>query len=134
PYFQLDDTPAAKPQLQLDLPASEYHNQITQNTHSYRGKLDWSDPEIAEEADLAFRPISAQQAAVTDPNRQLEISLRYDSAYTTLVFWAVEGKNYYCLEPWSAPRNALNSGIDLLTLAPGASQTMTVTFSAHLAA
>lgn len=131
PYFQLNDTPTAKPQLQLDLPASQYHNQITQTTHPYSGTLDWSDPEIAEEADIAFRPISAQQATVTDPSRQLKRSLQYDSAYTTLVFWAVKGKNYYCLEPWSAPRNALNSGTDLLTLAPGASQAMSVTFSAH---
>ena len=134
PYFQLNDTPTAKPQLQLDIPASQYHNQITQNTRAYNGSLDWSDPEIAEEADIAFRPISAQQAAVTDPGRQLKLSLHYDDAYTTLVFWAVKGKHYYCLEPWSAPRNALNSGTDLLTLASGATQTMTVTFSAHLLA
>ena len=132
PYFQLNDTPTAKPQLQLNLPARQYHNQITQTTRPYNGTLDWSDPEIAEEADIAFRPISAQQAAVTDPSRQLKLSLHYDDAYTTLVFWAVKGKHYYCLEPWSAPRNALNSGTDLLTLAPGETQSMTVTFSAHL--
>jgi galactose mutarotase-like enzyme len=126
PYFQLNATPTAKSQLQLNIPAAQYTDQISQRDHAYNGSLDWSSPEL----DLAFRPISAPSASVRDLERQVEIALSYDSPYSTLVFWAVAEKNYYCLEPWSAPRNALNTGIDLLTLAPGETQVLNVTLSA----
>lgn len=128
PYFQVEGTPAAKSQLQLEIPATQYTDHLTHTEQPYRGSLDWSVPEI----DIAFRPISAQQASIRDPKRQVQLSLEYDSAYTTLVFWTVEGKDYYCLEPWSAPRNALNTSVDLLNLAPGESQTLTVTFTAQI--
>ena len=127
PYFYLANASTqTKSQLQLEIPAKRYINQINQTEHEYTGSLDWNAPEL----DLAFRPISAQQTSAVDPTRQVRISIDYDSAYTTLVFWTVAEKNYYCLEPWSAPRNALNTGTDLLWLEPGQTRTMTVTFDA----
>jgi galactose mutarotase-like enzyme len=36
--------------------------------------------------------------------------------------WAVAGKDYICLEPWTAPGNALNTGEKLTELPPGAAQ------------
>jgi galactose mutarotase-like enzyme len=38
-----------------------------------------------------------------------------------LVFWTIKGKEYVCLEPWSAPRNALNTQEALSYLEPGES-------------
>ncbi len=35
------------------------------------------------------------------------------------VIWTLPGKDFVCLEPWSAPANALNTGEDLTTLAAG---------------
>ena len=129
PYFYLaDPSTQTKSQLQLDIPAKRYINQINQTEHEYAGSLDWNAPEL----DLAFRPISAQQTSAADPNRQVKVSIDYDSAYTTLVFWTVAEKNYYCLEPWSAPRNALNTGTDLLQLEPGETRSMHVTFNAQV--
>lgn len=130
PYFYLAKADKKiKSQLQLEIPASRYIDQINQTEHDYTGSLDWDAPEL----DLAFRPISAQQTSATDPTRALSVSIDYDSTYTTLVFWTVEEKNYYCLEPWSAPRNALNTGVDLLQLAPGETRTTNVTFNAQVA-
>lgn len=129
PYFHLAEASTrTKSQLQLDIPATRYTDQINQTEHDYTGSLDWNAPEL----DLAFRPVSAQQAAAVDPSRQLKISIDYDSVYTTLVFWTVAEKNYYCLEPWSAPRNALNTGTDLLQLAPSETRSMQVTFDAQI--
>ncbi|MEO0708020.1 MAG: aldose epimerase [Cyanobacteria bacterium J06649_5] len=127
PYFQVNND--AKSQLNLNLPATQYINHLTQTEQPYDGTLDWS----ADEIDIALRPVSAQQASVSDPSKNVSLTLSYDAAYTTLVFWAVKGKNYYCLEPWSAPRNALNTGTDLITLAPGERKTLTVALSATLA-
>lgn len=129
PYFHLADaSTSTKSQLQLEIPAAHYTDQISQREHDYSGSLNWDAPEL----DLAFRPISAQQATATDPQRQVKISVDYDSAYTTLVFWTVAEKNYYCLEPWSAPRNALNTGTDLLRLESGKTRSVQVTFNAQV--
>jgi len=111
PYFFTSD----KTQLQFEIPASEYQDQLTGQVSPFTGGFDWSEDEI----DIAFRQITAQSATVTDQQRQLKLTLTYDDLYSTLVFWTVKGKDYYCLEPWSAPRNALNTGDYLTKLAPG---------------
>jgi galactose mutarotase-like enzyme len=36
------------------------------------------------------------------------------------VIWTLPGKDFVCLEPWTAPANALNSGESLLIVPPGA--------------
>lgn len=123
PYFLVN----RKPGLQLNIPATQYQDQIEKTMHSYSGQLDWSQNEI----DIAFRPISAQQATAHDPDRQLQVTLSWDQAYSTVVFWTVAGKDYFCLEPWSAPRNALNTGTELLTLAPGETRRMAVALTAN---
>lgn len=112
PYFLVTD----KSQLQLDIPANQYQNQITKETHSYSGTLDLTQEEI----DIAFGSPSRQDASVTDSQRQIKMTLSWDSAYTTLVFWTVKGKDYYCIEPWTAPRNALNTQEHLIYIDPGA--------------
>lgn len=124
PYFFTSD----KTQLQYEIPASEYQDQNTKEVQSFSGTFDLSRDEI----DVAFRQVSDNSASVTDTGRRLKITLSYTDLYSTLVFWTVKGKEYYCLEPWSAARNALNTGEHLIQLAPGAScetsVRLTVTF------
>lgn len=124
PYFFTSD----KSQLEFEIPASQYQDQITKEVHPFPGTFDLSRDEI----DVAFRQLSGNAASVTDRGRRLKVTLSYSDLYSTLVFWTVKGKDYYCLEPWSAPRNALNTGEHLTQLAPGAScetsVRLTVTF------
>jgi galactose mutarotase-like enzyme len=76
--------------------------------------------------------VSSHSASVTDIDRRLKIILSYSDLYSTLVFWTVKGKDYYCLEPWSAPRNALNTGEHLTELSPGASYEAVVRLTASV--
>ena len=122
PYFFTSD----KTQLQFEIPASEYQDQMTKEVHSFSGTFDLSRDEI----DVAFRQVNENSASVTDTGRRLNITLSYSDIYSTLVFWTVKGKDYYCLEPWSAARNALNTGEHLIELAPGASCEASVRLSA----
>lgn len=110
PYFAVAD----KTQLQFKIPAIQLQNQQDQSLHAFSGQFNFEVDEI----DVAFRQLSSQSAQVSD--RQHQLTLDYDSTYSTLVFWTVKGKDYYCLEPWTAPRNALNTGENLLQLEPGA--------------
>jgi galactose mutarotase-like enzyme len=114
PYFAVSDAASEKNQLQFDIPATQLTNQIDQTQHPFSGQFDFEQAEI----DVAFQQVARQEASVTHSGHRLTLS--YDPIYATLVFWTIKGKDYYCLEPWSAPRNALNSGKDLTWLKPGA--------------
>jgi galactose mutarotase-like enzyme len=120
PYFGVRD----KTQLSFELPAQHLKNHITQEQQPFTGEFDWSAPEL----DLALRPLSGNTAKVKDSDRQFTLTLNYGPPYATLVFWTIQGKDYYCLEPWSAPRNALNTGEDLTILPAGADLETTIEF------
>jgi galactose mutarotase-like enzyme len=121
PYFFTSD----KTKLEFEIPASQYQDQITKEVHPFSGTFDLSRDEI----DVAFRQVNGSSASVADTGRRLKVRLSYSDLYSTLVFWTVKGKDYYCLEPWSAPRNALNTGDHLTQLAPGASYEASVTLA-----
>jgi galactose mutarotase-like enzyme len=112
PYFQI----ANKEQLQLDIPSRQYIDQLNGATQVFDGRFDYSQDEI----DVAFTQLDRDWASGSDRDRQIRIRLDYDpEVYSTVVFWTVKGKDYYCLEPWSAPRNALNTGDRLIRLDAG---------------
>jgi galactose mutarotase-like enzyme len=113
PYFAVTD----KAQLQFQIPATHWQDKQTQAILPFSGQFDFSQAEI----DMALEPVTAQLATVQDLARSLQLTLEYDSPFQALVFWTVQGKDFYCLEPWSAPRNALNTGKHLQHLQPGES-------------
>lgn len=121
PYFTVADKGA----IALQIPATEYFDQKTQETAAYTGSLDFDRDEL----DLRFGEISQNKAAVTDRTHHSTLELSFDESYGTLVFWTLKDKPFYCLEPWSAPRNALNTGDRLLWLDPGQTHTSTVTLT-----
>jgi galactose mutarotase-like enzyme len=115
PYFQCGD----KSKLEFAIPSGQYLDQKTKEMHPFSGKFDFGRDEI----DFAFGHLRSQSAAVTDHSRKLKLTLDYDDIYAMLVFWTLKGKDFYCLEPWTAGRNSLNTGENLTMLEPGASKT-----------
>ncbi|MGB5975666.1 MAG: aldose epimerase, partial [Nodosilinea sp.] len=111
PYFLVED----KSRLAFEIPATEYCNHLTGDVERFGGSFDFGQDEI----DLAFQGLTAAAATVTDRHLGRRLSLSWSADYTKLVFWTVKGKDYYCLEPWTAPRNALNTGENLLMVDPG---------------
>lgn len=108
PYFAVAD----KRKLSFDLPSSEYKIKGGTEVFAFNGQFNFDQQEI----DFAFINLTGQTATVKDGDTTLTLS--YDENYSTLVFWTVKGKDFYCLEPWSGPRNALNTGDSLITVAP----------------
>jgi galactose mutarotase-like enzyme len=123
PYFLCGD----KNQLEVAIPSGRYQDNKTKEFHSFNGKFDFNQDEI----DFAFGGLTSKSASVTDNSRKLKLTLDYDDIYTWLVFWTVKGKEFYCLEPWTATRNALNTGDNLTVLAPGASCTASFRLTAN---
>lgn len=122
PYFQAPD----KHHLSFEIAAPSYQEKQTGATHAFAGKFDFSQAEI----DAAFTEVTSNIATVTDPTQHLILKMTTSDHYRTIVFWTVAGKDFYCLEPWTAPRNSLNTGIDLLHVPAGETLSTSVTFTA----
>jgi len=110
-YFWTTD----KTQLELDIPAQQQKDQYTRETFPFEGDLDLT----REEIDVAFFPLKRHTASWRDRRRQLQVNLSFSRNHSLLVFQTGKGRDYCCLDPWSSPENALNSGEYLLTLPPG---------------
>lgn len=121
PYFLVKD----KQQLSFDIPAQQQQDHITQTIGAFPGSFDFNNPEV----DVALYPVQRSTASLSNPRQNLKITLTYTEPYSTLVVWAVAGKDYCCLEPWTAPRNALNSKDKLTYLAAGETCRAEVTFT-----
>ncbi len=113
PYFQVTD----KAQLKFDIPVTRYQNHKTGLVENYLGGFDFDQDEI----DVVFRSLASQRSRVIDRDRHFCLTLNSSEAFSTLVFWTLKDQDFYCLEPWTAPRNALNTGIHLLQVPPGES-------------
>lgn len=114
PYFWCRD----KSKIELDIPATEYQNQLTQQTHSLQNSLDYNQDEI----DIIFKSINSNTTGFTDHERRLKLTMNFSELFSNIVVWTVKGKDYICLEPWSAARNALNTKEQLNYLDPGETQ------------
>jgi galactose mutarotase-like enzyme len=109
PYFATTD----KPGLKVDIPSTHFQEK-TGEPQSFSGSFDFGGGEI----DVALSNLSRPNASVTEANGdKLTTSWNYSNGH--VVFWAVPGKDFYCLEPWTGLRNAMNTGKDLIKLAPG---------------
>ncbi|MFE4107788.1 aldose epimerase family protein [Almyronema epifaneia] len=124
PYFLTTD----KSQLKFEIPSNRYQDQISKDIHTFNGEFDWTAAEI----DIAFFNLERPSAVVTNYEQETRLTLEWSEAYPVLVFWTVAGKDYYCLEPWTGPRNAFNTGDHLITLPPHATQTLQVKLTAEL--
>ncbi len=123
PYFLCGD----KNQIEANIPSASYEDNRTKENFAFDGKFNFDQDEI----DSVFGKLSSRSTSVVDNDRKLKIAIDYDDFYTYLVFWTVKGKDFYCLEPWSATRNALNTKEHLTVLAPNASCTAVVSITAN---
>lgn len=118
PYFLAPE----KRRLEFEIPGDRFQDQRSQITHDFLGGFDFDLDEI----DVLFSHPTASSAAVQDYSRNLQVQLSYEDPYSMLVFWTLKGKDFYCLEPWTAARNAINTGDRLTWLAPATSLTTSV--------
>jgi galactose mutarotase-like enzyme len=123
PYFLCGD----KSKIEVDIPSVGYQDNRTKENFAFDGKFNFEQDEI----DSVFGKLSSRSTSVTDNDRKLKIAINYDDFYTYLVFWTVKSKDFYCLEPWSATRNSLNTKEYLTVLEPNASCTAVMQITAN---
>jgi galactose mutarotase-like enzyme len=122
PYFYTPDKNA----LSFDIAAPNYYERVSDKTYPFTGKFDLSVAEI----DAAFTDVASNVVTVTDAAQHLTLTMTSSQQYRTIVFWTQAGKDFYCIEPWSAPRNSINTGVDLLNVAPGETLSTSIAFVA----
>ncbi len=123
PYFHVRQ--ADKAGTKIGSPAKRAFDNVTKKT------VDVPDSGIdltQAEVDLHLEDHGEGPCTLVLPGRT--ITLRGSPDFTRWVVWTVAGKDFVCVEPWTCPGNALNSGKSLMTLAPGQSKTVFVEYQA----
>jgi galactose mutarotase-like enzyme len=112
PYFQVGDKAGAR----IATRATRAFDNVTKTVGPFHG-FDL----MAKEVDLHLLDHGGSDSALdwADGSR---LSLRASPEFGRWVVWTLAGKDFVCVEPWTAPANALNTGESLLVVAPGATK------------
>lgn len=118
PYFHVAD--ADKARARIPTGATRAYDNVTKESVDVRGPIDLTQKEV----DLHLIDHGKSSATLDRGDDQIVIS--GDADFSRWVVWTLAGKDFVCLEPWTAAANALNTGESLVALAPGASKTLTM--------
>lgn len=110
PYFLVHDKAGAT----IATKATRAFDNVTKKAVAFHG-FDLT----AKEVDLHLLDYGSTDSALGwgDGTR---LAIRASSEFGRWVVWTLAGKDFVCVEPWTAPADALNTGESLLELAPGA--------------
>jgi len=114
PYFYVPD--GDKPHVRIETAATRAFDNVTKQTVPVAIDL------TRDEVDLHLLDHGMTASALATPAG--EVRLRGSPEYTHWVVWTVAKRDFVCLEPWTCPGNALNTGERLIQLAPGESRAL----------
>jgi galactose mutarotase-like enzyme len=121
PYFAVAD----KARVTIPTKATRVFDNVTKRVVPFAG-FDLSLPEV--DAHLLDHGSSSAEMRVSPDGPR--IAIRASAEFTHWVVWSVAGKDFVCLEPWTCPGDALNSGERLIHLEPGEARSLTVAVTA----
>lgn len=114
PYFAVPD--ADKRALRIPTRATRGYDNKHRREFAFEG-FDLG----AEEVDFHLRDHGTTDASLHTPT--YDVALRGSSDFTHWVVWTLRGRDFVCLEPWTCPGDALNTGDRLNVLEPGETRT-----------
>jgi galactose mutarotase-like enzyme len=113
PYFHVPQANKATTSVETD--ASRAWDNRTGAPVSFTG-LDLTGPEV----DMHLLDHSLQGTTLERGPGLRPVELAWSPSFTTLVVWTLAGRDFVCVEPWTAPGGALQTHQGLLSVAPGA--------------
>jgi galactose mutarotase-like enzyme len=119
PYFHVPD--AAKRDTSIATRATKAFDNVTKQTIALPAAPSAIDL-TQQEVDLHLLDHGSTASELVSP--QGKVQLLGSPEYTHWVVWTLAGRDFVCLEPWTCPGNALNTGERLLVLAPGESRSL----------
>jgi galactose mutarotase-like enzyme len=114
PYFLVTDKAAVR----IPTKASRAFDNVSKTVVPFRG-FDLT----AKEVDLHLLDHGDSAGAIEWPDGA-RLDLRASPEHTRWVVWTLAGRDFVCLEPWTSPADALNTGEGLLVVAPGEEKTL----------
>lgn len=81
------------------------------------------------EVDLHLLDHGSNEGTLTWDSGRAGITVRAHSDYSHWVLWTLPNRDFVCVEPWTCPGDALNSGDRLLWLEPGESRDLWIEIS-----
>jgi galactose mutarotase-like enzyme len=121
PYFLVAD----KEQAGIDTRATRAFDNVAKQTLPFTG-FDLGRAEV----DLHLLDHGSSASALHWGDGSY-VSLTGSPEFRHWVVWTLAGKDFVCLEPWTAPGNALNTGEGLFELPPGHEQECSLEIAWH---
>lgn len=121
PYFYLPS--AAKGEARISTQATRAFDNVTKQEQPFSG-FDLTQKEV----DLHLRDHGSTRSTLARPGLH-PVEISGSEEFTHWVVWTLTGKEFVCVEPWTAPGNALNTGERLLHVAPGEARTLWVEYA-----
>ncbi|MCX5742032.1 MAG: galactose mutarotase [Proteobacteria bacterium] len=115
PYFFVPQ--ADKHAVRVETAATRAFDNVTKRAIAMPA-LDLTQPEV----DLHLLDHGATSSALQLPD--VEIRIRGSDEYTHWVVWTLAGRDFVCLEPWTCPGNALNTGERVIELLPNTGRSL----------
>ena len=120
PYFQVAQ--ADKANTRITTGAKRAFDNVTKQT------IDLPTIDLTQkEVDLHLIDHGSTESSLITPTGT--VTLRGSEDYTHWVVWTLAGRDFVCLEPWTCPGNAINTGDRIFTLPPGANRTLSLEIS-----
>ena len=110
PYFLVPDADKAATTISTD--AGRAWDNVAKAEREFAG-FDLT----ADELDLMLRDHSSRETLITRPGKRV-IRMTWDAPFSQLVVWTQKGKDFVCVEPWTAAPDALNTGEGLVHIGP----------------
>jgi galactose mutarotase-like enzyme len=111
PYFFVPD--GEKRATKVATRATRAFDNVTKQEIELAGPIDLTRKEV----DLHLRGHGPPSSRLSRPG--VEVALAASPELAQWVVWTLAGRDFVCVEPWTAPADALNTGQGLLWIAPG---------------
>lgn len=115
PYFAVPD--AQKSLFSVKHHAEQGFDNVQKRTVKVNKNIDFAQEEL--DLHLLDHPSSSMSMFMKD---KLLATIRGCEDFAVWVLWSKRGKDYVCVEPWTAPADALNTGERLLRIPKDASR------------
>ena len=112
PYFYVPQ--AQKAHVRIETRATRALDNLAGGERPLRG-FPLTDPQV----DLHLLDHDAPGTVLHRGQGLSPVRLAWSGDFRTMVVWTLGGRDFVCVEPWTAPAGALRTGEGLLWLAPG---------------
>jgi galactose mutarotase-like enzyme len=124
PYFIVPN----KKDASISTRATRAFDNVKKEVVAFPGTFDLT----ADEVDLHLLDHGSDRSTLAWPTGRVTLSASPE--HVRWVVWTLRGKDYVCVEPWTAPGNALNTGESLLYVEPGRARELWVAIEGEGAA